>query len=280
MATSVEHRRWYSVIPRGAGRVSADLPGERLDIFTYRPRCDATPGVLILFDGLKRNASGMRDKAITLSERTGLIVLAPLMDDDRFPKWRYDRAGVFRHRALQPQAYWTAPLLQSLVDWARESIDASAPKVYMFGHSAGGQLLSRICAYSPLSGVDGFVITNPSSHVLPLLDEPVPYGFKRIFPAGEAAAALRTYLALPITIFLGQRDTGDHNLSKSKGAVRQGGNRLERGRFVYATGEAVAKADGLMFNWRLVEAPAVGHSSRAMLDASQCYAALGVTFDV
>ena len=276
---SVEHHRRHAVLPHGSGRVSADLPGERLDIFTYRPRYDATLGVLILFDGLRRNASSMRDKAIMLSERTGLIALAPLMDHDRFPKWRYDRAGVFRHRELQPQAHWTAPLLQSLIDWARELIGATAPKIYMFGHSAGGQMLSRICAYSPLSGVDGFVITNPSSHVLPLLDEPVPYGFKRIFPAGEADAALRNYLTSPITIFLGQQDTGDHNLSRSKGAMRQGSNRLERGRFVYATGEAVAKANGLVFNWRLVEAPEVGHSSRAMLDSAQCCEALGVTFE-
>lgn len=162
------------------------------------------------------------------------------------------------------------------IEGARELIHQPKARLYLFGHSAGGQLLSRICAYSPLSGAARIVIANPSVYVAPSLDEAAPYGFKDLFSAAEARTRLQVYLALPITIYLGQQDTNGRNLDKSDAAMRQGPSRLARGRLIYKSGLELARRNGWAFNWQLVEVPGTGHSSKGMLDADQCLEALGL----
>lgn len=265
-----------SILPRGASSVKAIIRGEELTVFTYRPILASTCGILFLFDGLNRDALGIRDKAIALAERAGLIAFAPLMDRERFPSWRYVTAGVVRRGQGEPRERWTGPLLQMLYEWARDLTDQPSARLFLFGHSAGAQMLSRIFAYSPLSGTERIVIANPSEYVAPWLDEPAPFGFQGIFTPAEAVARLQVYLALPITIYLGQADTGNRNLSISQAAMRQGANRLARGRSIYRAGLEVAHQHAWAFNWRLVEVPGVGHSSRAMLAADQCFEAFGL----
>lgn len=262
----------------GRGCLTTRVEGAALPVFTYRPsRMES--GILFVFDGLHRNAESLRDKTEILAERTGLITFAPLFDRERFPKWRYDMAGVVRRGEVQPQENWTAPLLQDLIDWARTSVNMSAAQTYLFGHSAGGQLLSRICAYSPLSDIQGIVITNPSAYVAPDPDEAAPFGFDGVFAPDEAAARLQVYLALPITVYLGQEDTGTRHLATSKPAMRQGPSRVARGRGVFGAARKIAGRHGWAFNWRLIEVPGVGHSSRAMLKAKQCAEAFGLGWE-
>ena len=264
------------VFPLGASHEAVGINGEEVTVYVYRPEVASTSGILFVFDGLYRDASGMRDKTAALAERSGLTVFAPLLDRKRFPKWRYDAAGVIRRGQEQPRERWTGPLLQALFEWAKAVIGQPTARLFLFGHSAGGQMLSRICAYSPLSGTERIVIANPSAYVAPTLDEPAPFGFHGVFSTTEATARLQVYLALPITIYLGQEDTGDLNLAKSAAAMRQGSSRLARGRSIYCAGLEAARRHAWAFNWQLIEAPGIGHSSRAMLDAGQCHTALGL----
>jgi hypothetical protein len=266
-------------MPYSAGYLTARIRNEELIVFTYRPILDNVFGILFVFDGLNRDASGMRDKAIPLAERAGLLIFAPLMDRKRFPKWRYNSAGVVRHGQEQSREFWTGPQLQMLFEWARDMVDQPSAPIFLFGHSAGGQMLSRICAYSPLSGIERIVIANPSSHVAPLHEEPAPFGFQNIFSPPEVLRRLQVYLGLPITIYLGQEDTGDRHLDKSDAAMRQGTNRLERGRSVYEAALEVAREHAWAFHWHLVEVPETGHSARGMLNALQCSDALGLNLE-
>ncbi len=258
----------------GASNVMAKIRGESFPLYLYRPHGVSKPRALLLFDGMHRNASRMRDKAIRLSEYTGITLIAPLFSQQRFPNWRYARAGVIRNRRIQPEKEWTGPILQALVDWAHDQFTEPASKVSLFGHSAGGQLLSRVCAYSSLSHVDSVIISNPSSYAMPVFHERAPYGFKGLFSKEEAVLKLRDYLAAPITIYLGKEDKGKRNLSKSTAAMRQGSNRLNRGRFTYKTALGMARSLEIECNWRLIEVPGAGHSSRAMLAARQIQKAL------
>ena len=188
-----------------SGPVVAQLSGVDIDVYTYRPASCANPRVLFVFAGYHRNAARYRDRAIPVANRACLIVIAPLLDRERFPNWRYHRLGVVRKGQVQPQDRWTTHLLKELISWGRKWAGDAAMPYILFGHSAGGQVLSRFAAYSPPTGAHRIVVANPSVHVMPSIRERVPYGFRGIFKEDERIAHLRRYLALPVTIYLGIR---------------------------------------------------------------------------
>jgi dienelactone hydrolase len=259
---------------RGVERVKA---GEtEIIVFTYRPRGCVDPSFLVVFHGLNRKAEGVRNRAEDTADAACLVIFAPLLDKERFPNWRYHYAGVVHRDEVQPRKEWTAPIIESLMRWVRSQTNRPDTQIYMFGHSAGGQFLSRLFAYTPIAGIDRIVIANPSAYVAPLLTEMAPYGFEGLFPEEEAEQRLREYLALPITIYVGSEDTGRKNLVTSDAALRQGKNRWERGHKIFQLAKNVAAQRGWTFNWELVEAPGVGHSSGGMIRASAFYRALGL----
>lgn len=258
---------------RGVEKITAN--GAEIAVFTYRPRGCVDPSFLLVFHGMNRNAEGIRNRAEDAAEVVCLIVFAPLLDKERFPNWRYQRAGIARGGKVQPPEKWTAPIIESLVRSVRRQSNRPDTKLYFFGHSAGGQFLSRLFAYSPIEGVERVVIANPSVYVAPLLNERAPYGFAGVFSEDEAERRLRDYLALPITVYVGSKDTGEKNLVKTDAAFRQGENRFERGQAIFRLAKYVAAQRGWPINWKFVEAPGVGHSSGDMLRASAFLVALG-----
>src|SRR5262249_19453485 len=140
------------------------------------------------------------------------------------------------------------------------------------GHSAGGQFLSRVAAFVPTEA-KRIVIANPSTYVFPNLTT-APFGFGGVYSANDSVAELRRYLALPLTIYLGQEDTSDEERNDTPKAVAQGQTRYDRGRNAYRFGRDLARSKGWAFNWRLVELPGVGHHASKMFAAREAIAAL------
>jgi len=203
-----------------------------------------------------------------LADKMCLIVYAPLFDKKRFPGWRYNRGGIVRDGRVLPQTEWTVGYVRDLLQWARLREHRPGAPYYLFGHSAGGQFLSRVAAFGLPADARRIVIANPSTYVLPSLDEDAPYGLGNAFDKLSGEKQLREYLKLPLTVYLGDEDTGDKDLTQNGPAMRQGENRLERGENFFELGRSVAKENGWVFGWRLVKARSVGHSARKMLSAA------------
>ncbi len=268
-----------SVLARDSGhdQFEVKLGNDVISVFTYRPQHCASPSLLLVFHGKGRKASKMRRRARPLADRACLAVIAPLFDEQTFPNWRYHRAGVFRKGRVQPRERWTGYKVDALVTWARHWLGDANARYFLFGHSAGGQFLSRVSAYSPPADAERILIANPSVHVLPSLTEPVPYGFGKISNALNSEPDLQGYLDLPITLYVGSDDTGRKNLVSNEAAMRQGVNRFERAQFVYEMARDLARSRDWPFSWRLVIAGGVGHSSRGMLQAAEIEHALGLS---
>jgi hypothetical protein len=223
---------------------------------------------MVVVHGDSRTASGIRDSAIRIADERGLFIVSPLFDEARFPGDKFQQGGVVVNgRLVTDRDDWTVNRADDFALWGLQKmgLDASS-EVLLFGHSAGGQYASRVAGFGEDDIFDRMIVANPSTHVWPSMNEKVAYGFGGgYFSSAESEAFLRDYLADPVTIYLGEDDTGTNNLASSSTAMRQGDNRLERGLNAYEAAKAEAEARGWDFGWDLVIAPNVGHSYGGML---------------
>ena len=260
-------------IPFGKGQQMMDLNGVPFQVFTYKPSGCTISAILLVFHGTSRDAGPYRDHATPLAQRFCMLAVAPYFDKERFPVERYQRGGIAEHGTVQPRASWTVNFVAPLADWARQQVGRPELPYVLIGHSAGGQFLSRVAAYDP-GGALGIVIANPSTWVEPSLSVAAPYGFGGIDGPAQDEAALRRYLAAPVTVLLGGIDTGSHELTMTPEAQKQGANRLERGRKMFQLAKEVAEQRGWPFNWRLFVVPGVGHNATEMFKSQVAFDAM------
>src|SRR5262245_16746473 len=237
-------------IPAGAGEVEVRVGGHRLALFTYKPKnYGRSSPLIVVFHGMLRNADAYRDNARGMADRFGAPVVAPRLDLERFPIEAYQLGGVQKGGADRPPDQWTLRLVQPLVEEVRRREGRPAMPCLLIGHSAGGQFLSRLAGLVACDATR-IVAANPGTHLWPGLDLPFPYGYGRLPEGTGGEAALRRYLARPLTIYLGTADTGDEDLLQTPEAMRQGRTRYERGQNCFAAAQALAQARGWAFNWR------------------------------
>ena len=258
-------------IDPGNAKYTVALRGLPMEVFTYRPNCP-NPGILVVIHGLERKAEGYRNVSRGLGNRLCMIVVAPLFDAERFPSWRFQFGGLVYERRLQPPRDWTGEFIVDLVAWVRAQEGRALP-YSMIGHSAGGQFLSRLAAFTPTEATR-IVVSNASSYVFATLDIKAPFGLGGVYQSRAAEAQLKRYLQTPVTIFLGQEDVGDEQLNNTPAALAQGAKRYDRGLNAFLTAQTLAKSRGWPFNWRLVEVPGVGHDTRKMFNSPQALEAL------
>jgi pimeloyl-ACP methyl ester carboxylesterase len=240
-------------------------------VFAYKPAQYAGGDILLVLHGLGTNAPGYRDYAIPLADRLGVLVIAPLFDRQRFPTWRYQTGGIVRNARVdgdlkvEPETQWMGRSVLAIIDAVRTLEDRPRLGYSLIGHSAGGQTLSRVAAFTPHQAKT-IVIANPSTYLWPSLQARFPFGFGGLPPAMTDDETLRRYLAQPITLLLGTADLQrDADLNVSAGADRQGANRFERGHNFYRAARDLAQSHGWAFHWKLIEVPGVGHSARRMI---------------
>jgi hypothetical protein len=272
--------RWFSVAailcgllgcppiaaaPITTGRQVIDVNGTPMVGFTYRPAGCSDPALLLVFHGIARNARTYRDDARALADRLCLLVVAPVFDKRAFPTWRYQRGGIVKKGVVQDAREWSGTQVLDLVAWARQQ--EGRPLAYsLLGHSAGAQFLDRLAAFVPTEA-RRIVIANAGSYVLPSLEVDAPFGLGKVYAGTDGEAALRRYLEQPLTIYLGQGDTGDDERNDYPEALAQGASRYRRGLNAFNAAKTLAQARGWKFNWRLVELPGVGHNARKMFSA-------------
>ena len=257
-------------IPIGNGQQTATTAGTVLSVATYRPKGCSPELLIVVFHGIGRDAGPYRDHARPLADRLCAFVVAPEFDKERFPHDSYQFGGVAQAGRYMPPGARPVDLVTPLVAWARQVTGKPALPYILLGHSAGAQFISRVAAFTPTDAIR-IVIANPSTWVMPTVNDDVPNGFGGV---ANAEQALRTYLALPLIVLLGQDDTGSRDLDQSAKAMAQGPYRLARGRNAFTAAQAASVGQGRPLGWRLVEVPGVGHSATSMFKAPATIAAL------
>jgi poly(3-hydroxybutyrate) depolymerase len=262
-------------VPVGRAELQVQAGPVALQVFTYRPANWSGQRLLFVMHGVLRNADEYRDHAVGMGDRFDALVVAPKFDSERFPSRAYQRGGLLREDGtLAPVAEWTYSRLPELAAAMRARTGKAEAKLYVIGHSAGGQFLVRCAAFADL-GAERIVAANPGSVLLPTRDVPFGYGFGGL--PGELAndERLRAYLAAPLTLYLGTGDDhADEYFDQGKEAMAQGSGRHQRGLGLWWSAKLLAAARGWTFGWHLVEAVGVGHDHEQMFAHAQCEVAL------
>ncbi len=264
-------------IEPGAGSFLFDDPktatGKTLRVFYYRPKAfgPETP-VLFVMHGVKRNADEYRDNWIALAERHTLLVIAPEFSKESFPKVAaYNLGNVMRQGAggapePAPESAWSFPVIDRIFERVREMTGSARTTFAIFGHSAGAQFVHRYLTFTGAPKADLIVAANSGWYTLPTEAEAFPYG---LGGTGLPPADLGRAFAKKVVILLGEKDVvQDRNFRMTAEAMRQGGTRLDRGKFYFAAAKEASEKLRVPFAWRVVLVPGVGHDNAGMAGAA------------
>lgn len=208
--------------PEGKSSFVLEKHGKTIPVMTYRP-ADFDDGPLILvLHGMDRNAGDYRDRAVPLGDRFNALIVAPEFDGTQFPEEAYQLGGVKRAGKVMPAEQWTFRFFAEIITEVRRREGRAGMSCHIIGHSAGGQILTRMAAFQP-GGVTRIIAANPGSLVFPTRDLPFHYGFGGLPGELGGDEAIRRYLAAPFTLFLGTADSGTKNLDQSKKRDAAGG---------------------------------------------------------
>ena len=261
-------------LPHGEGELTASVFGEKIEVFTYKPKAyDAGP-ILVVCHGVLRNAEEYRTHARGMADRFGMLVVAPKFAEPAFPKERYQFGGVAVDGEVKPRDYWSGRFVPPLVAEIRRREKRLELGYHCLGHSGGGQFLARFAGFAE-QDARSIVVANAGTHLFPTRSLPYPFGFGGLPEELSRDDVLKNYLAQPLVFYQGAEDTErDEYFDVTPPAEKQGKTRLERGRNVFAAGQTLAKEKGWTCRWRLVEAGGVGHDHEKMFDHPLCRAAV------
>jgi pimeloyl-ACP methyl ester carboxylesterase len=264
-----------SAILAGKSNFELSLRGKTIPVFLYKPEAYSGKRMIVVLHGLNRNADEYRDHACAMGDRFGALIVAPKFDTKQFPSIKYQRGGIVTEQnQVAPKDEWTYQLIPDIVSAIRDREKNQDLPFYMIGHSAGAQFIVRMSAFLE-PGAKRLVAANPGSLLFPRSDMPFGYGFGALPQELSSAEQIKSYLAAPLTIFLGTEDNRpDENFDDSPDAMTQGAGRYQRGKACYEFGKKLAQENDWPFHWQIVEAPGVGHDHEAMFNHDACQSAL------
>jgi len=223
-----------------------------LSYFLYVPtQGGKNAPVLVSVHGISRNADKHARRFSRYAERHGVVIVAPLFDEQHYPG--YQRLGLSGARA-------DLALNQILAEVA-ELTQANTHQLYMFGYSGGGQFVHRYAMAYP-NRVAAIAIGAAGWYTLPDPDQRFPYGIAAHHKLPDLSFDLSQFLRIPAYAFVGEQDIlRDDALRQSARLDRQQGKtRFERAeRWVKAMKKA-ARQQGLETEFHFMPLPKADHS--------------------
>jgi poly(3-hydroxybutyrate) depolymerase len=221
--------------------------------------------ILMVVHGRNRNGDEYRDYFAAESEERGFLVVAPNFSNEHYPHpeaYNYGRM-IDPSGRTQPRQRWIFPILQKVFRDVRERAGSARDRFFMFGHSAGAQLVHRMATFHWLDSIERAVAANAGSYTMPVRGVPFPFGVDGIEMSDDH---LRDLFGRPLVILLGDKDIDpdDEHLPREPQAMAQGPNRFARGQRYFETGRKEAQRLHAPCTWRLAIAPGVAHSGKDM----------------
>ncbi len=222
---------------------------------------------IVVMHGMTRTALKYIESWEKWSGKNDYIVIAPLFDTkDWKGAAKYNNGNIITSDGKKVrQKKWTYQIVDDMHDLVAKGFGLSNDYYDLFGHSAGGQFVHRFMLFIPDAKVRVALAANPGWYTLPDLEQGFPYGLKHE-KLSFSNADLINWTNKNIMILRGTDDIlRTDNLQKGPEADAQGQNRYERAGFMYDKIKAINPKS----NWRLIDAPKVGHDQVRMAIAAQ-----------
>lgn len=251
--------------------------------YTYKPTTYNGRNAIITLHGTGRTDMRAYGGSRDIAERTGALLVSPWFASDKFTgATRYNQGRVrvpgdlsFIRRTSH--LHYVLGNISEHIRMREGGIDSDY-KIMHFGHSAGGEILSR----SVLFGLgslhnDTLVCSNPGIPTFPSDDWYFHFGISdlpdRLFTEDDHRRALQSRFV----IYAGA-DDNDPNFLGCVPCQEQGESSLDRMVNMHARAHSVAAEKGWECNWELVIADGVGHTSTGMLSAPEMDQVLELAF--
>lgn len=230
----------------------ADDP--RQTYYVYVPRL-LLPGapLLVSVHGISRNAQEHARRLAPLAERYGVVLVAPLFDEARFPD--YQRLG------RESRGERADRMLERIVAEVGRSTGADTRRLYLFGFSGGGQFVHRFAMAYP-ERVASYAVGAAGWYTFPDDSVPFPRGTRQRSCLDDVCFDPARYLKVPALVLVGERDTHEGTALRQTDRVnaQQGDSRLERGQHWVAAMQAAARELGYDTRFAFDTLARSGHS--------------------
>jgi poly(3-hydroxybutyrate) depolymerase len=262
--------RTEPAIPHGTGEITIDTGSAAhpvpMQVFYATPeRITPRTRVVFVMHGAHRDASHYRDIWTPYAKQYGFIAVAPEFSQEQYPGvWHYQMGGVFDATGKREPPDTTAyAAIEKIFDAVRRKFRLNADTYDIFGHSAGGQFVHRMVLFWPQARIQLAIAANAGTYTVPDTSVPLPFG---IGNAGLDRATLAHAFGTRLVVMVGSRDTNPNHrlLNRSPGAMKEGPNRLTRGKYFFDAARRAAQQAGVPFKWKFRIVEGVAHSASGM----------------
>jgi len=238
-----------------------------IKVYYYSPKAypDSLP-IVILMHGAHRNAKANFNEALDAAAVFNCILVAPEFTMQDYPQGdMYTFGNVYNRKGkhFNPKEDWTFELIEPLFDEVVKQLNSIAKGYYIYGHSAGGQFVTRFLMFEPENRIIKAAAANPGWYTMPTNDVEFPYGLNK---SNLPASNLTKMYSEKLFLLLGTADSirTDEDFYKSPEADAEGMTRFLRGQNFFQQSKNNAENMNTPFNWTEVFVPDAGHSNTRM----------------
>ncbi|MBW1674615.1 MAG: hypothetical protein JRJ45_13440 [Deltaproteobacteria bacterium] len=223
----------------------------------YKPkRFTADRPILFFMHGADRKADLITKEVAKGLEKYNILLILPEYSEQLFPKIEAYQYGNVR---TKPKEFWTYFVNDRIFKLVKRLTGSQQKKYFIWGNSAGAQFVHRQLIVGAYEFIEKAFASNAGVYTMPTRShDPYPYSLKDLDLTDED---LERIFSLNFFILLGEEDVvQDAYFLKTKAAMRQGHNRLQRGKKFYLIGEKEAQRLNLKLKWQLITIPGCGHN--------------------
>ena len=237
------------------------------EVFYHVPSSYTTSSkVVFAMHGGGRDAEGVRNYMINISNQYNFIVVAPKVSSSDFSLGDgYILGNVYvdgdnpSTNTLKNENEWSFSIIEPIFDSINISLSLINEKYNLFGYSAGGQFVQRFLLFKPNARIDKVVVGAAGWYTVPDYSTPFPYGLNNsILMSTNINSLLMKNLFIQVGAL--DNDPNSFNLRHNEYADAQGLNRVTRAIYFYNFAQSIGESNNYNFNWSLHILPEIGHN--------------------